>query len=627
MRLGLQITLSTLAAVGLVTACGGDDGRDDASNAMPTVPSTMSAGTGTLTQVTDVGDSTGEDTPTSGMTGGSASLSGTTTDPATSDPMGGSLVIEPAMSTVILENGVAPPQQLTALVDGQPVAANWSNEATFLGMVDDAGLVSVTADYGGKIYVEAEYNGLKANAVVDVLLKKELVLGDFPPGDKQLLDGAVNPDPAAILAYPYDAMVYPKGLPAPEVMWNGTAPGDKYLMHITGPLIDLKIYTLAEPPSRFTPDQPTWDQLAETVSGGDVNMRLHRLSAGVPTVVADDTWTISSQPLIGSVYYWANSLGRVLRINPGALAPEDFLLAGGQDGCSTCHSVSANGHTLILGGDIQVSNWDLVSNAPKFDSTTVGKPIRDWAMAAISADGAVVVENGEAMLPGPPGAHDGMWDAATGAKIPSALDGVLLNMPAFSANNKKLVYVNHSTLALSVYDYDQALKQVTNPLELIPPGADPALNGISFPSAMPDGSWAVYHRGSYPACLDTRNGPGHLYLASLTEPGVEIRLANAEGDVYPFAAGDRDRHYNYEPTFAPRTSGGYAWAVFTSRRTYGNRLTGDQTVVKQLWMMAIDEDPQPGVDPSHPPIWMPGQDPNTLNMRGFWALNKDDPGG
>jgi hypothetical protein len=30
------------------------------------------------------------------------------------------------------------------------------------------------------------------------------------------------------------------------------------------------------------------------------------------------TWTISKHPLIGSVYYWANSLGRVLRINPGA---------------------------------------------------------------------------------------------------------------------------------------------------------------------------------------------------------------------------------------------------------------------------------------------------------------------
>lgn len=612
-----------LSALATLQACGGEDGREEATNDTPAT-TTMTGGL-TLTP-TGGADTTGDDPPpTTSLTGGG--MSGTTTDTTSDSGGSGQLVIDPAMSTIILENGVAPPQQLTALLDGVPVDANWSNEATFLGSVNDDGLVSVSADYGGKIYVEAEYNGLKAQAVVGVLYKKQLVLGDFPPGDMGLLDAAVNPDPAAILAYPYDGMVYPKGLPAPEVMWNGTVAGDKFLLRVTGELVDLKIYTLAEPPSRFMPDQPTWNQMAETVSGDDVNMRLHRLSAGVATVVADDTWTISAQPLIGTVYYWANSLGRVLRIKPGALAPEDFLLAGGQDGCSTCHSVSANGKTLILGGDISVSNWDLVSNSTKLDLTTVGKPIRDWAMPAISADGAVVVENGESMLPGPPGAHDGMWDAVTGTKIPSALDGILLNMPAFSANNKKLVYVDHTTLALAVYDYDPAVKNVSNPIELVPPGADPTLNGITFPSVMPDGSWAVYHRGAYPASLDTRNGPGHLYLASTGMPGVEMRLAAAEGDVYPFAAGDRDRHLNYEPTFAPRTSGGYAWAVFTSRRTYGNRLTGDQTVVKQLWMMAIDENPTPGVDPSHPPIWMPGQDPNTLNMRGFWALEKDDPGG
>lgn len=624
MRHGLTLPLSTLLALSGAAACGDDGGRGDADG---TAPSTMSATvTATLTAPTDGGEATGSDTPTDGEAT-SLPSDPSAGDDTTTAPSNGQLIVDPPESTIYLENGVAPPKQLTARLGGQPVDANWSNEATFLGFVDENGLVAVNGDYGGKIHVEAEYEGLKASAVVSVFLKKELVLGDFPQPDKDLLDGAVVPDAAALLAYPYDAMVYPKGLPSPELMWNGTAPGDKYLVHLTGDLLDIKYYTLAEPPSRFTPDQATWDQMAGTVSGGKVKMQLKRLSAGVATLVTDDEWTISSEPLIGSVYYWANSLGRVLRINPGALAPEDFLANAGQSGCSTCHSVSANGKTLILGGDIQSSTWDLVSNTSKFDSTTVGKPIRDWAMAAISADGAVVVENGETMLPGPPGGHDGMWDAATGAKIPSALDGVILNMPAFSANNKKLVYVDHTTLSLSAYDYDQATRQVSNQIELVTPGADPTLNGITFPSVTPDGKWAVYHRGAYPACLDTRNGPGHLYLASTEQPGVEIRLANAEGDMYPFVAGDRDRHFNYEPTFAPRTSGGYAWVVFTSRRTYGNKLTGDTTLVKQLWMMAIDEDPQPGVDPSHPAIWMPGQDPNTLNMRGFWALQKDDPGG
>ncbi|MEJ7728631.1 MAG: hypothetical protein WKG00_05400 [Polyangiaceae bacterium] len=61
--------------------------------------------------------------------------------------------------------------------------------------------------------------------------------------------------------------------------------------------------------------------------------------------------------------------------------------------------------------------------------------------------------------------------------------------------------------------------------------------------------------------------------------------------------------------------------VFTSRRTYGNRLTGGKDQVKQLWVMAIDQLPKPGEDPSHPAFWVPGQDMATLNMRGFWAMD------
>jgi hypothetical protein len=134
-------------------------------------------------------------------------------------------------------------------------------------------------------------------------------------------------------------------------------------------------------------------------------------------------------------------------------------------------------------------------------------------------------------------------------------------------------------------------------------------------------TWIVYHRGSYPGSLDTRTGNGYLYLASADTPGVEMRLAAANGDSYPFAAGDRDRHRDYEPTFAPSTAGGYMWVVFTSRRTYGNRLTGGPSEVKQLWVAAIKQFPDPGQDPSFPAFWVPGQDMGSLNMRGYWALD------
>ena len=170
---------------------------------------------------------------------------------------------------------------------------------------------------------------------------------------------------------------------------------------------------------------------------------------------------------------------------------------------------------------------------------------------------------------------------------------------------------------------------------------------ITWPSVSPDGQWIIYARA---ASFDTRNGNGDLYLASAVTPNQEVRLAKLDGDGYPFAAGARDLSWNYEPSFAPVAAGGYFWVVFTSRRTYGNTLTGQAepcanvsatcaadancatdscattcacttaTEVKQLWVAAIDQNPTPGVDPSHAPFHLEGQDETNLAMRGFMSL-------
>jgi hypothetical protein len=169
-------------------------------------------------------------------------------------------------------------------------------------------------------------------------------------------------------------------------------------------------------------------------------------------------------------------------------------------------------------------------------------------------------------------------------------------------------------------------------------------NAITWPSVTPDGKWIIYARsGSF----DTRNGQSDLYFASAVTPNQEVRLAKLDGDGYPFAAGARDLSWNYEPSFAPVAAGGYFWVVFTSRRTYGNVLTGQAepctgacasdpncstdacastcacstaTEVKQLWIAAIDQNPKAGADPSHAAFHLTGQDETNLAMRGFYSL-------
>ncbi len=537
----------------------------------------------------------------------------------------GQLQIVPPSATIDVIDGVASPVDFNATYNGQEVQpGGWVVDLSSVAGVDGTGIVSASGNVGGLVTLSAQYNGTTATAQVTVNIKKTLNPGGLSQAEIDLLKNPTGGQDASVVwAYPYDGTVFPKGILAPELMWNGGGAGDKYWVHLQGPFTELDVFAVADPPSRHQLDPAVWTPLTESGNGGTVDFKVNRLPSGATaaTTVIDHDWTIANGSLRGTVYYWANNIGRVMRINPGAGAPEDFLAAAGvTDACSTCHSVSANGSTLILGGDVSTSTFDLLNNTPVMSTTSVGKPVRNWAMPAISPDGSTLIEN-NAALPGPPGGSDGMWDAQTGAKLTGlGLDGVFLDMPAFAPDGSRIAYVDHATHGLGVYAWDPVTKMASSPTSLVDAGGDPALNCIAFPSVSPDAKWIVYHRGSYPGSLDTRTGPGSLYLASAEQPGVEVRLRQANGDDYPFAAGDRDRNIDYEPTFAPLNAGGYAWVVFTSRRTYGNRLTDSAGNTKQLWVAAIDQNPQPGQDPSHPAFRVPGQDIATWNMRGFWAL-------
>ncbi|HEY6462272.1 MAG TPA: hypothetical protein VIY73_19025, partial [Polyangiaceae bacterium] len=193
----------------------------------------------------------------------------------------------------------------------------------------------------------------------------------------------------------------------------------------------------------------------------------------------------------------------------------------------------------------------------------------------------------------------------------------------FSPDNLLLAYVNGTTSDLHAYDWDPVGKKATNDRIIVTSAANPTYPQIQFPTVSPDHKWIVYGRGTG---LGSLGIPGDLYVASVASPGTEIPLAALNGSAYPFAAGSRDQNLDYEPTFAPVAAGGYFWIVFHSRRTWGNAITGPAFVaegngVKQLWVAAFDQTPAAGKDPSHSAFYLPGQDPTTLNMRGYWALD------
>jgi hypothetical protein len=133
-------------------------------------------------------------------------------------------------------------------------------------------------------------------------------------------------------------------------------------------------------------------------------------------------------------------------------------------------------------------------------------------------------------------------------------------------------------------------------------------------------------------------------LATATQHRLDaLNGYNPDGTSYlPSGANNHsdDATLNYEPTVNPAPSGGYAWVIFTSRRMYGSVATIDpfssdprsydyahEVTTKKLWVAAIDLNAPVGTDPSHPAFYLPAQELQAGNARGFWVLNPCEPDG
>jgi hypothetical protein len=187
---------------------------------------------------------------------------------------------------------------------------------------------------------------------------------------------------------------------------------------------------------------------------------------------------------------------------------------------------------------------------------------------------------------------------------------------------------------LAVMDFAKANNAFSN-LKTI---AHDPVNLLGWPSFLPDnkavlcdvndglGSQAMNGGKDYGTWFNNRADLAIVDIASSVVTPLDALNGKKNGQIYlPYGADDARR--NFEPTLAPVAVGGYYWVVFTSRRQYGNTIntveTGQygDTKRKKLWIAAIDINPVPGKDPSHPAVYMPGQEEAAGNMRGFWALD------
>jgi len=492
--------------------------------------------------------------------------------------------------------------------------------------------------------------------------------------DVQALRAGGAPDGLRLL-YPYAGTVFPRGMLAPDLMWEG-AVADAVLVHIKSQAFE---YSACLPPTaagQLTLAQDVWDKAGQLTFGKDdgYSLNVSVLSQGKVLGPVTSSFKIAQATIKGSIYY--NSYSSQLAANamsgmmmqpggfPGAGgAPMGGLVlripAGGRaelfglTDCNGCHSVSADGSRLLsqfvaVGGESYELSAGAMTAAPVFagprgafgalypngSAYLAGSSVVEVARSTMTSGGAT----GDATLHN---AVDGEIIANTG--IPA---GAL--MPMFSPDGSHLAFNDYAVdmaHGLAVMRYDTATHTASDYRVLFTEPAGAMRPG--WPFVLPDNGAVLFARTDGPDF--SGNGAGVMMAAGgfggfggqpepVEAPFSELSVvdlasntvtllakamgydkpedAASETTYLPFGA--EELHHNYFPTLSPVAAGGYFWVFFDSIRHYGVFGAG-----RQLWGAAIDISPDGTytTDLSHPAFYLPGQEFGTGNHRAFAALD------
>jgi hypothetical protein len=492
--------------------------------------------------------------------------------------------------------------------------------------------------------------------------------GKVPPDVfTKITTGGPNTSGMAFL-YPYDRTVFPGGILPPLIQWK-PAPGtiDVLYIHIASKRFDYKEIFTALPNAQLDLARDAWEAAAiESQGASDPTLvEVTTMSNGVVTGPIKESWIFARGQMKSAVYYntynSAKTLpnnGAVMRILPLAREPEVVKsVAGGivpLGPCYSCHSLSANGQMLVAqrhqypGGPYTSNSFDVATNPnpdpPALGTSAVGD--EDWGFSAVYPDGSKVLTAAQpaeaggflALFPFAPTNNPGMlgprqsklFNTRTGAAIP--VTGLVSSamMPSFSFDGKKIVFNDQSSgqgHSLAVMNFDDATSTFSDRVEIF---RDANLFP-GWPFFTPDGMEVIFALGNgsdYATIQDPPTGllvnRSNLMIVDLKNKNARpLDLANGKGLAV------RDQDLNYYPTVSPVAAGGYFWAFFTSRRSYGNVMTQLEidAVTKKIWVAAIDiealrgEIPGPLMgDPSHPAFYLPGQELQSGNIRAFATL-------
>jgi hypothetical protein len=638
-------------------------------------------------------------------------------------PAQGALAIAPLAPVLSVVTGSPiPTQQFTATLNGQPASGvAWSIDQGQLGAIDATGKFTPAGNVGGVANITASTGGQKASTTITVNFQQtdtgdpgwtatpgDAGAGGYggvggngpgaPPTPVQIgaLNGTPTADSTVSMLYPYDGTVWPQGLLAPLLQWNpGAHAFDSVYVHIQENSYEYKGYLATNTTGAFVNvpiPQAAWSAMAFSNGGEPVKVSLVFAQGANAYGPYTETWTIAQATLQGTIYYnsygtalvknsdtvdsYGNQYGAgTLAIAPGATAPtlvagvNSPAAAGDGTGCRVCHTVAANGQSLVTqASNANASDYsdtvtiDLASDPTGGAGTSLATA--NLTFPALYKDGSMLLAGAGGMInSGGASGTSGLYALPAGTPIAATglPTGFEAAVPTFSPDGAHVSFnfwagsftsSDGGTLAgdqvsLAMLDFN-GTSTFSNPRVLYTPPSGTAVTyssffpnaaGIVFEVELSGSSgWGYTWSGNTGELwwLDVASGQAHRLdaLNGYGVSGTPYLPSPATGDGgTPLHTPAVDVTLNYEATVNPIASGGYAWVVFTSRRMYGNVAQlgpwvsdprsypwQDEITDKKLWVAAVDLNGKPGTDPSHPAFYLPAQEIHAGNARGYWTV-------
>ena len=415
---------------------------------------------------------------------------------------------------------------------------------------DNAGMARTSASAGAPwLMRDSPATTVSANAQPPVLARddqtREATATALTPEELERLK-AGGPTGAMRWLYPYEGTIFPRGLRAPLLMWEGEVPDAVYIQiksndyEYSGALavppatglqvpngLSFVVNELSKLPAQpqLQLPQEIWDEAGARAQGpGDqLTIEVTSLSKGVVAGPLPLHVQIAPGTLYGSVYY--NSYLTEVGVQPTGLPPDvnnggkvlrisanGELSIVGQGRCNGCHAVSANGSRMIMqssestamnsgyGASYKLGSDGAIDAMPKQvgPRASFGALYPDGSKYLSTAVWPLIIDPGLSALwspaDAPPEAQ--LYDTETGEII--ADTGITANamMPMFSPDGRFLVFNDIALMSfgLALMDYDVNAHKASNYRVLIQHVDPGGSRRPGFPFFLPNNQGVIFSR-------------------------------------------------------------------------------------------------------------------------------------